>query len=352
MTAAKKAAPRPYRSGFCGRNNPKKSHDHCPKEYQGRPCICDCHEPTNEGAAAPAPEKGAAGTISGSQVPAAHPDALPLGQQDVGFFPNIPEQDYHAHAGSLSQSGAKLILKAPALFRHEQQHPTFKKVWEFGKAAHAEVLGVGSEIVVHQFDPEKVKSPKATNAWKAELADTQKRGAVLLLPAEMQQVREMADKLSEHTLAMRLLSDGASEVSAFALDEATGVLRRGRMDWLGPTILTDYKTSTTADPRAFARSACDFGYDVQAAWYLDLAEQLGHPAEAFAFIVQMKEPPYLVEVVELDEASVERGRRRYRRALQIFAECTSTGVWPGYQQPDTFTTVRVPDWALREEGVI
>jgi hypothetical protein len=174
---------------------------------------------------------------------------------------------------------------------------------------------------------------------------------VLLLPDEMQRVRDMADALKRHPLAMRLLSDGLPEVSAFAVDDDTKVMRRGRFDWLGKTILSDYKTSTTADPKAFARSAVDFGYDVQSAWYLDLAADIGHPAQAFAFIVQMKEPPYLVEVVELDDLSVERGRRRYRRALQIFADCTESGNWPGYQIDTEFTTVRVPDWALREEGI-
>ena len=29
----------------------------------------------------------------------------------------------------------------------------------------------GSEIVVHEYDTDKVKSPKATNAWKAEQAE-------------------------------------------------------------------------------------------------------------------------------------------------------------------------------------
>lgn len=280
---------------------------------------------------------------------------LPLGQQVVGlaipddptgFHADVPEAEYHAHAGSLSQSGAKLLLRAPALFRHEQENPTHKAVWDFGTAAHAHILGRGMEAVyVAPFDDWRTKQAQVERAIAHE------DGLNPILPKDWEVVCAMADRLSEHTLAMQLLSDGLPEISAFSLDAETGVMRRGRMDWLGETILSDYKSAATCDPRAFARSAPDYGYDVQAAWYLDLAAELGHPAEAFAFIVQMKEPPYLVEVVELDEASVERGRRRYRRALQIFRDCTDSGVWPGFQSPDNFTTVRVPDWALREEGI-
>lgn len=267
---------------------------------------------------------------------------------EPGFVCDLDEQVYHSHPGSLSQSGAKLILKAPALFRHEQLHPTRKSVWDFGTAAHAEVLGVGSEIVVHEYDAAKVKSPKATTAWKAEQAEVRERGAVLLLPAEMQQVRDMADVLSSHRLAMRLLSEGQAEVSAFCEDSETGVMRRARFDWLGPTIITDYKSSVTAEPNAFLKQAVNLGYHGQHAFYLDIAADLGHPASAFAFIVQEKEAPYLVTVVELPEELVAVGRARNRVALQRFRDCTESNRWPGYVPDDDFARPEAPAWALRE----
>jgi hypothetical protein len=160
----------------------------------------------------------------------------------------------------------------------------------------------------------------------------------------------MADVLSSHALAMQLLSDGKPEVSAFALDEATGVLRRGRFDWLGSTILTDYKTAASAEPGAFAGSAAKFGYHMQAGWYLDLARDLGHPAEAFAFIVQEKEAPYLVSVIELDEAAVNRGRELNRRALEVFRDCTESNLWPGYVADGGFARVSLPRWAFYDNN--
>lgn len=264
-------------------------------------------------------------------------------QDRRGFHPDIPEADYHADRTSLSVSGAKVILKAPALFKWQQEHPVHKDVFDFGSAAHREVLGVGDELEV--IDAPDWRSKDAREARdKARAA-----GRIPLLAGEAQKVRDMADVLSSHTLAMRLLSEGKPEVSAYAPDEQTGVTRRARFDWLGATILTDYKTCASSEPAAFVKAAANFGYHMQHAWYLDLARDLGHPAKAFAFIAQEKEPPYLVTVIELPPELVDVGRRRNRHALERFRDCTETNRWPGYVPDDQFAQPSAPAWALRED---
>lgn len=263
---------------------------------------------------------------------------------EPGFYDAIPEADYHADRESLSVSGAKVMLKAPALFRWQQDHPVHKDVFDFGSAAHALVLGVGMESVyVSPLDEFR------TNAAKAEKAEAQRVGLAIITPADWLKVCDMADALSQHRLTMRLLSDGRPEVSAYAPDEATGVMRRGRFDWLGSTILTDYKTAACSEPGVFVKAAANYGYHMQAAWYLDLARDLGHPAEAFAFVVQEKEPPYLVTVIELPPELVDVGRARNARALERFRDCTESGYWPGYVPDDTFAQPAAPRWALYDE---
>lgn len=260
-----------------------------------------------------------------------------------GFYPDIPEVDYHADRTSLSVSGAKTLLKAPALFKWQQDHPVHKDVFDVGSAAHTLVLGVGAPIAV--IDADSWRSKAAQEARDA----ARERGETPLLAADHKRVTEMADALSSHTLATRLLSDGQPEVSAYATDEATGVLRRGRFDWLGTEILTDYKSAASSEPSAFVKAAVNFGYAMQAAWYEDLARDLGHPAAAFAFIVQEKEAPYLVTVIELPAALVDVGRARNRRALERFRDCTESGVWPGYIPDDTFAQPAAPRWALYDQ---
>lgn len=260
-----------------------------------------------------------------------------------GFYPDIPEAEYHADRGSLSVSGAKTLLKAPALFKWQQDHPVHKDAFDFGTAAHALVLGVGAAV-----------EPIVADSWRSKAAQEQRdaaraEGRVPLLVQDWKRVQEMADALSSHRLAMRLLSEGQPEVSAYCEDGLTGVMRRGRFDWLGPSILTDYKTAASAEPNAFVRAAANFGYHMQAAWYRDLAHDLGHPADAFAFIVQEKEAPYLVTVIELPSDLVTFGAVRNQRALERFRDCTESGIWPGYVSDDTFATPSAPAWALRED---
>lgn len=271
-----------------------------------------------------------------------------------GFYDDILETEYHADKLSLSMSGAKVLLKAPALFREQQDNPVHKDVFDFGTAAHSLVLGVGAEIVVHDYDSEQVKQPKSTTAWKERQAEVRKDGGVLLLPDEFATVEAMADRLSSHSLAMRLLSDGKPEVSAYAPDEETGVMRRGRFDWLGGSVLTDYKTAATVDPRELSGrygAIKKWGYDQQAAWYTDLARDLGHPANAFAFIFQMKEPPYLVTVAYVPDHDLYDARAMNQQALAIFRDCMETGEWPGYLPDDTAAVVSLEHQTYTEERI-
>ncbi len=271
-----------------------------------------------------------------------------------GFVHDLDEATYHADRDSLSVSGAKVILRSPALFRYQQEHPVFKNTFDFGSAAHALVLGVGPKLVVHEFDAEKVKSPKATNAWKAQQAEVREDGDILLLPDEHAQVVAMADRLSSHALAMRLLSDGEPEVSAYALDKETGVMRRGRFDWLGSTVLTDYKSAVSADPRDLAGRygvVSKYGYDKQAAWYTDLARDLGHPGAAFAFIFQEKAEPYQVTVAYVDDADLHDARAANRHALERFRDCTASGLWPAYIPDDSAVRLSLTEQTYNEEVI-
>lgn len=258
---------------------------------------------------------------------------------------DLPEADYHAHP-ALSQSGCKLLLESPRRFQYERQHPTHKAVFDFGSAAHALVLGRGMEsIYVAPFDDWiRRKGPEGGCQYTTdEKAIAQADGLSPILPKDWEVVCQMADKLSEHDLAMRLLSKGHPEVSLFA--EFDGIPVRGRLDWLSHRVATDYKTSVSDDPSAFRRKAADCGYHIQAAFYMDLLEAVGLPADAFAFIVQHKEPPFDVFVTTLTDRAIERGRELYRRALERYRDCTESGYWPGRVSPTAYVITELPEWA-------
>lgn len=255
----------------------------------------------------------------------------------------LPEADYHADKARLSASGAKRILKAPALYRHWLTTPEQGGNLDIGTAAHALILGEGMEAVyVAPFDN-----------WQTKAAQTERDvaradGLSPVLPKQWEAVCDMADTLSQHTQAMELLADGRAEVTMYARDRATSIERRGRLDWLRDDgVIVDYKTTVSAAPWAFAGSCAKYGYHLSEANYRYLCARNGIEVKAAALIAQEKEPPYLVEVFELDEDAVALGYRRMEEACRVLEQCQMTGEWPGYTRRP-FNTVSLPGWAFRD----
>lgn len=278
----------------------------------------------------------------------------PTAPTEVGIYPDIPDSVYHADRGSLSSSGARKLLppSCPAIFRYEQdQPPASKAEYDFGHAAHTLVLGKGAEIVAIEADSWRTKAAK-------EHADAARSaGKTPLLIADVKKAKAMAAKVAEHPVAAALLAEGAPELSAYWDDPETGARLRCRPDWLthtatGRPLCVDYKTTAKlAQPNAFGKSAGDFGYHLQAPFYLDGLAAHGLHDAAFLFIVQSKVAPYLVSVVELDPEAVALGRDLNRVAIRLFADCMATDVWPAYG--DHIHLVDIPKYTYyQSEGLL
>lgn len=343
-----------FRSGFCGRDLPPESHARCRVEHDGKPCVCDCHTPADQPAPPETPKAGV-------EIP----EAGPLVITEPCVLPDLDENAYHAdpvpasHGKSLSHSGARTLLdKSPAHYLWERTHPVHRDVFDFGSAAHLRALGEGPEIVVVQrtakdgtkSDAEDWRSP-STGEHRDEI---RAHGKIPLLRKDLVRVDAMADKLREHPVAGRLFvpGNGHAEVSLFWQDTDTGVFRRARLDWLrteGRPICVDYKTSANAHPARFGKHAADYGYFSQDPWYRDAvwAHDLAGPDLAFVFVVQEKDPPYAVSVVQLDDEAARIGRSYNRRALELYAECQGTGIWPSY--PTDISPASLPPWFVRAQ---
>jgi hypothetical protein len=50
----------------------------------------------------------------------------------------------------------------------------------------------------------------------------------------------------------------------------------------------------------------------------------------FRFVVVESEAPHLVAVHELDIEWQQMGAAKVQRALEMYAECSASGNWPGY----------------------
>jgi len=261
---------------------------------------------------------------------------------------DMSNAQYHADpvpGGSLSSSGAKkLIAKTPAHFKWDQDHPTHSDAFDMGTAAHSVILEndtTGIEVV----DASAWTTKAAKEARDAAYA----AGKTPLLTKDYQQVLAMAEQVRNHAEASFLLSDGVPERSAFWQHD-TGVWLRARFDWLpnhrGPGLmLADYKTSVSAAPGEFRKSAARFGYHQQAAFYIDGAKALGlSPDPTMQFVVQEKTAPYLVNVIELNEEAVNMGRALNEHAIRTYMTCKTTGVWPGYQSGEPISLPKYAEY--------
>lgn len=265
---------------------------------------------------------------------------------EPGIYPDIPDTEYHAAKDILSSSGARrLITSTPRKFYEEMTTVRpYNPAFEIGHAAHTLMLTVGDPFEVVDADSWRTKDAK--EARDAAL----QAGKTPLLTKEYAQVRAMADAILEHPVTGELFTrnDTVMEQSLYWKDEQTGVACRARPDlavndW---SLIVDYKTTVSADPKEFAKSIAKYGYHQQQAWYCEAVETLTGIRPEFVFVCQEKTPPYEVSLIQLDADAVRIGGRLNEDARTIYAACMDSGVWPSY--PTSVQVVGLPAWALRQ----
>ncbi|WP_407316678.1 PD-(D/E)XK nuclease-like domain-containing protein [Isoptericola halotolerans] len=249
-----------------------------------------------------------------------------------GLVRALDERTYHAHEGSLSSTGARTIVQSPKQYRHDQDHPTEPThAMELGTAVHTELLGVGSPIRYVEA------SSWQTKAAKEERAEARAAGEAPILEKDRVLVEGMAAAVREHPVAAALLAECTDrEVSLFAPDPATGIVRRGRIDAITPLDhpdpkILDLKTAAFgyAAPNAWTWKATDRGYWQQADWYRELIADITGVRAPFLQVVVESAAPHEVSVWQVSNRALDIGGTRNRLALDLLAWCTRTGQWPG-----------------------
>jgi len=270
---------------------------------------------------------------------------------------DVPEHEYHADRTALSSSGARTLAQyCPEKFAYEREHGRPDKPhFDEGRAAHAEVLGIGAPLYVPRDKDGDPYAEWRTDDAKAQVKAARARGETPVKDVVAKRVAAMARKLREHETAGPLLArPGKAEQTFVARDTDTNVLCKTRVDWMPDVepgerlILVDYKGTTCAHPAAFERRMAELGYDQQGAFYravLMRRYQLEVPP-VFVLIAQEKEPPYLVSVDEPEGWVLDGAHELNREALRIYAECDRTGVWPGYDPKPH--RLGVPGWRAAE----
>lgn len=270
-----------------------------------------------------------------------------------GIVHDLDEIEYHARP-ELSSTEARLILDAPARYRWKKDNPPLiapSKKFDIGTAIHTRVLGVGEPVSVIPDEVLAANGAATTKAAKEFIADARANGLVPLKQDEYDGTVAAAESVLAHPTARALFDQpGAAEVSVFA--EVDGVPVRARFDYLPEQgerrrVAVDLKSTVDASVNAFEKSVANFGYDVQRGFYLDALEAVTGPMPhglepELVFLAVEKEPPYLVAVHQLAQQWAQMGHVKARRAREVFAACTASGVWPGH--PNEIQLLTAPVW--------
>lgn len=272
-----------------------------------------------------------------------------------GFFEYPPDQ-YHADpcdVPSLSASIAHVLDRQSPLHAYTQ-HPRLggvarahKPCFDSGSLIHALLLGQGKDIAV--VDARDYRTKQAQGARE----QARSAGKVPVTSAEHEQAMAVATRLRARFATYGIQLDGQSEATALWVETAedgTPVQCRGMMDHVKEPVIYDLKSCRSAHPEACRRHIDEYGYAIQRAAYVSAVEHL-RPAMVgrveFVFLFFELEPPYAVTPVRLSGQFRELGERRWRRAVNIWARCLSSGEWPGYVE--SVTELEPMPWALTKD---
>lgn len=259
-------------------------------------------------------------------------------------------RDEYAEIAAINQSVLVQCRRSMAHARELHLRPRDPTdAMEIGDATHRAILEPHRLDELVQLAPTAERRSNADKAKWAALS-AQHPEAIILKAPEYDRIHRLSEAVWTHPVASELLRGAKTELSAVWQDPATDLYCKGRIDGLNvydswPTIV-ELKTTKDARPWSFARSCLEYGYHVQAAFYLDGLDTIAPLQRRHLIIALEKEPPFALSIFELSEASVDLGRQTYRAALEAWSQCLETGTWPAYPLP--VRQLILPEYAFKE----
>lgn len=282
-------------------------------------------------------------------------------------LPAMPRQDYEKLKGWNASLLKVAITRTPAHAWHaflSPDRPPSKDspAFRIGTLLHQALLEPDEwQAIVPCTNGPTTKA--FAEAAKAAAAD----GKTIAQANEHQLAAAMAEAVHQHAALGQWFKPTPenlqlNELTLHWIDQTSGHQCKGRLDAVRITddeiLILDLKTTADASTSEFGKSAANYHYLLQAAFYADglfhcarsLEQVLGLPEGAligrpvaFEFVAIEKEQPYQVARYRLTNDQASMGRRLYRRALQAVVAASELGWWPGYDIAPV--PLELPPWA-------
>lgn len=268
---------------------------------------------------------------------------------------DITADRYHADEDSDTPTlnatvATALILETPA--HAKQKHPRLMDgvyvprhtdAMDEGTALHQLLLG-DDRVDILDYDAFTTKEARAARD------ESRANGRVPMKRKAWDEIALLGDSLKAQVAAFPvvppLFVDGMAE-QTIMWDEPSGIEMvgcRARLDWLRSDYATidDLKKSRSAQSRRWQRAFWQLGYDIKAAFYIRAVRAAFGVEPVFRWVAIEPEPPYALSVFVLSPQALTAAQAKVGVALDLWAECLRTGVWPAY--PAVVQTVELPAW--------
>lgn len=285
------------------------------------------------------------------------PAPIPLSKSNARIL-DISPDEYHLRTGLSASIATTLITRSPLHAWYE--HPALgghgrdaTAEMDFGAVCHTLVLGNGKRFAECAYKDWRTDASKA--ARERHRAD----GLIPILTHHLEAAEECAAAVVRQLAERDIALDGQSEI-AVEWEEPSSrgpVLCRSMFDhaWIEDGAILDLKFVGNAESSQIERSGERFGYAIQSHAYKRALTALRPELEGrvgFLFAFAETDPPYALNLTEPDGALREIGERRWRRAVETWAECMETygakQPWPGYGR---INQLSAPAWALAREEI-
>lgn len=178
-------------------------------------------------------------------------------------------------------------------------------------------------------NPAKI-APRSGDAWKSFQA--KHAGKPIMTVAEYDHAMRLYDAIRLHPVASRLLFGAGMVHERSIVWSELGRARQSTPDARGHDHLVELKTTRCAAPWRFARDAANMGYHAQLAdQRAAIAHEQNGRAPRSVYIVAVENvPPYVIQVYELTQATLEIGDKLRLLWLEKLQMYEATNLWGGY----------------------
>lgn len=200
------------------------------------------------------------------------------------------------------------------------------------------------------YDGRTKASKIIKDVFNSQLDKPENKGKEVIPYSLYDKCVKMNERFNKHPFCKKIFKNSRRELTAVWKDEFTGLLCKGRIDIdnEGNGYFADLKKTRSTNPFFFATDCRKFGYYSQMAFYADGLTTLGHKDLKAVIIIAIEDfAPYYIQpfYFKMDSSWILNGRARYRKIIEKYHYCLSTGDWHGYydQENDSKIMYELPE---------